>query len=140
MQIPYQIGNICQAIFINNSKENIEMAKFELNIGWKTIISSISAIVVLIGTIVGYAFAADAKYVDITELDNAQVQMASNIGQMQYDIQKQRILDRIKDYEDKKLYIEDKEIDGTATPTDLKRLNRHNNDINKLQRDLDRLK
>lgn len=111
----------------------------KIDVTWKTIISAISGIIILIGTIVGYAFAADEKYVDKDELKITQLRLAMDINSLQYNLSRQRITDRIQDYTDKKNYIEDKKVDGTATPADIKRLNRYNGNIQSLQREMDRL-
>jgi hypothetical protein len=115
------------------------MTEVKFNITWKTIVSGITGVVTLIGLLIGGVYAAEERYVSQSELDKAQILMASDIRSLEKNLSKQRIEDRIQDYVDKKQYIQDKIIDGTATPTDKKRLNRYNNSIESLQRELDRL-
>lgn len=111
-----------------SQKDEIAVEPVAVKITWKAIISTIVSIVTLVGLIVGYAFAADEKYVDIAEL-----------SALHYKLEERRIEDRIQDYQDKRDYIMDKKVDGTATPTDEKRLHRYNGAIKSLERELDRL-
>ena len=94
----------------------------------KTIFTTIISIISLVGLIVSYAFAADQRYVDHGELSG-----------FAYETNKQRIDDRIQDYNDKKENINDKIIDGSATNIDKKSLHRYQNRIDSLEREKDRL-
>lgn len=101
----------------------------QLELNFKTVISGIVSLVTLIGVLIGYAMAADQKYVDITELSQLQQQMSV-----------ERLVDRRTDYQDRIDNIEDKKIDGTATPSDLKKMHRYNTRVKEINQKLNSIK
>lgn len=115
------------------------MATVELNMNWKTITTGIVSILTILGLVVSGVFTAEARYVNSEELIIAQTQMTSDINSLQKTLETNRIKDRIQDYVDKKQYVQDKVIDGTATPTDKKRIYRYDESIKSLEKELDRL-
>lgn len=84
----------------------------------KAIFGAITGIVTLLGLLIGYAIAADERYVDVSELGT---------------IQQQMLIDRRTDYQDRIDNIEDKKIDGTATPSDLKKMHRYRTRIKEIE-------
>lgn len=116
------------------------MASIEIEMNWKTISGAIVSVLTIVGILIGGVYAAEERYVNLTELEMAQGKMVSDIQSLQKNLNEQRIKDRIQDYTDKKLDIKDKIADGTATAGDRRKLNRYNESIEQLQRDLDRLR
>lgn len=116
------------------------MSTIQLELNWKTILGALVPVLTILSLLIGGAIAAEDRYVNIAELNKAELKMVADIQGLQKNLNKQRIKDRIQDYTDKKLDVKDKIADGTATTSDRRKLNRYNESIEQLQRDLDRLR